>query len=275
MTKTYVASQVPALGPRRRHKMWQMRVARGLASSLTDSRPVRDHVTWLWEMGFSDGAIGAAAGLPQRTVWLARTGAHGKSRVQHAAMLRNVTHRPVPAQAVMLVPALGATRRIRALQAMGYTYAHLGAELSWAAPSFRRITSITQIKGETWFAIAELYDRLSGTPGPSELTMRRARNRGLASPIAWDGIDIDHPDSVPDLGCALEPDDDDDVRLARILAGEFDGAPTKAEKQAVYDHAIENGWLPAKVAEHLGMTKEAAERAILRRKAKLRKEAAA
>lgn len=271
--RTYIASQVPALGPGRVQKVYKMRVARGLASTLVDSTPIREHLTWLHELGFSDWAIAAAAVLPQRTVWQVRTGVYDKTRIHHAMLLRNVTHVPTPAQADMLVPALGAARRIRALQAIGHTYPSLEQHRGWKAGTVRSACDHQQIRGATWLAIESLFNELSGTPGPSKLGVKRARAAGFPPPIAWEGVDIDHPDSTPILDTtAPEQTAVDEVLVARILAGAHRGPVPNAERAAVLDHAVHNRWVARQLANALRISHDAADRALVRHRAKLRQQ---
>ncbi len=267
-------TKVPVLGNYKSRKLRKIRAAHGIPG-LVDSRPIREHVTWLWEIGFTDGSIGAAAGLPQRSVWLVRNGTYSQTRIEHASRLKQVTHVPVPAQADLFVPAFGAARRIRALQALGYTYAHLSAELSLPKESFHRFTQVRQIQGRNWLRVAELYERLNATVGPSSLTATKARNRGFVTPMAWYGLDIDHPDQQPAIGTDSEVGDIDAILLERVLAGEYAGNVPAPERLAVLNIAVEKGWSGSHVARLLNLKKEAGDRALVRHRKKLRDQAAA
>jgi hypothetical protein len=100
-----------------------------------------------------------------------------------------------------MVPAAGTVRRMRALAAIGWAPAEL-------APNFGSREQVLQIRaGRTAMVtvltasrVAAVYDRLSGTPGSSVRARNAARRAGWAPPLAWDGVDIDDPTAVPDLG---------------------------------------------------------------------------
>ena len=90
------------------------------------------------------------------------------------------------------VPALGTQRRIRALQALGWPIETIAAEAGWVHGN--SVTSIFQfesIQRRTRDRIANVYERLSATPGPSSRTRILATRKGYAPPLAWDCIDTD------------------------------------------------------------------------------------
>lgn len=87
-------------------------------------------------------------------------------------------------------------RRIRALQALGWSSAHLARELGYS----HRDALLSMIRGQwchrrTALRVFRLYERLCMTPGPSTITKARARKAGWPPPLAWD--DIDDPDEQP------------------------------------------------------------------------------
>lgn len=96
-----------------------------------------------------------------------------------------------------LVDVTGSRRRIRALQAIGWPTKILTAELGYThrdalAPLLYDARQCTRTRAEK---IADLYERLCMTPGPSNITRVRALRAGYAPPLAWD--DIDDPDEEP------------------------------------------------------------------------------
>lgn len=100
-----------------------------------------------------------------------------------------------------LVDATGSKRRIRALQAIGWPTRLICAELGYThrdalAPLLYDAEWITRSRA---VKIAELYERLCMTPGPSNITRIRALRAGFAPPLAWDDIDRDeHPTGMRD-----------------------------------------------------------------------------
>ncbi|MBF6326469.1 hypothetical protein IU451_28635 [Nocardia cyriacigeorgica] len=172
-----------------------------------------------------------------------------------------------------LVLNVGCRRRIEALHVMGHSGTVIGKHVDVKRATVSRWRMADRVYLETFDLIRGVYDKLWDVDGGCVRTKNWAADNGWTPPMGW--TDIDDPYEQPAVVEDSVDEDIDEMRVERIIAGAYIGPTTRDEKAAVYDHAIENGWLPAKVAEHLGMTKEAAERAILRRKAKLRKQEAA
>lgn len=96
------------------------------------------------------------------------------------------------------VDPTGTTRRLQALAALGHSGTALAAELGVARQRILEIRNTRlQIRRETAAQIADLYDRLSMTPGDSEVTKGRAAAKGWAPPLAWDDEAIDDPAAQP------------------------------------------------------------------------------
>jgi DNA-binding XRE family transcriptional regulator len=270
---TPIATTVPALGRFKAAKVRQVRASRGVPA-LVPSDHVRAHVEQLYAWGFNDTAIAAAAGVSQKTIWFIRRGEYPTSQIDRAARILAVTHIPVPDQSGMMIPNIGTRRRIHALMAIGWTQEELGSRLGVTKTAISVISRNVHVRYETWRAIADMYEQLSGTPGPSDLLATKSRQRGFAVPMAWEGRDIDHPDHMPDPGAVTESADVDEVLLHRIMRGEYKGDIPKPERDAIMNHAVENGWTGAKVAQVLNLKKTTGDRALVRRRAKLRQKAA-
>lgn len=264
-------SRVPTLGAYKVRKLYDLRQARGLSGTVPVEL-VASHVNQLYGWGFTDYAIAATAGIDQKTVRLIRHRRTSKVTAPYAARILSVTHAIVPAMAGMRIPNIGTSRRLHALSAIGWSQTELSKRLGVERSTLASYQTRPRVFYETWEAVKKLYEALSATPGPSAHARKTAMGRGYAPPIAWEGLDIDHPATQPDMGAAGDDSDIDEVKVERILRGDYRGPVTKAERAAVYGHAIENGWKPARLAEALHMKQESVERAILRRKADLRKQ---
>ena len=96
--------------------------------------------------------------------------------------------------------SIGVTRRLRALNALGYSQQdladRLGAHYSWICKLMSN--GRAQVNPDTVTRIADLYNQLSMTPGSSERARRAARIKGWAPPLAWDDDTIDDPHAQPD-----------------------------------------------------------------------------
>lgn len=113
------------------------------------------------------------------------------------------------------VPSIGAIRRIRALQAIGWDLARIAAAGGWAAKG--NVLSILKqdtILASTHDRIDAAYEALSGTPGPSIRSRRRGEREGWAPPLAWD--DIDSPTEQPSGVAASVVVHERSVRAERI-----------------------------------------------------------
>lgn len=120
------------------------------------------------------------------------------------------------------VSALGASRRLQALAAIGYTTSMLADEnLPESSLNSIRAGRQQQVRSSTDAAIRGLFDRLSLTPAPDSVSSRRAlryaRVYGWFPPAAWD--DIDDPDEQPQLSTD-GPSGVDEAAVYRRMAGD-------------------------------------------------------
>lgn len=132
------------------------------------------------------------------------------------------------------VSALGTTRRLRALMAIGWDQRTLATHLGWGNT---RVSNLVRgLNSEVTWSTAErvrvVYDRLHMTPMDGTFAARLvrtlARRQGWAAPLAWD--DIDH-DPEPAGGAVV--DAVDPVVVDRILAGEWRLPATREERVEV------------------------------------------
>lgn len=97
----------------------------------------------------------------------------------------------------------GTARRLRGLAALGWPRDLIATQLGCSVRTLRTMQAETDPRGRaavhraTAARVAALYDRLSGTPGPSTPTRRAAHDNRWPSPLLWDGIDIDDPTATP------------------------------------------------------------------------------
>lgn len=99
------------------------------------------------------------------------------------------------------VPALGTTRRIRALMALGHNSTTIGQAAGMSAFQVQQTAGNRQyVSPATRDRIVAAYDALSGTPGVSVKTRSRAQRAGWAPPLAWEYVDLDDPRARPVFG---------------------------------------------------------------------------
>ena len=144
------------------------------------------------------------------------------------------------------VPAIGTMRRLRALQAIGWTLTaiadHIGTKRSrvekWCNQSRVNVYTTTAVR------VAEVYEELCMTM-PTGRWATRTRNtairRGYLPPLAW--TDIDDPNERPNL---------------------VEGRRTDAETVAEWDHFRAAGYSIHSCANALGVKPTAIEKAIER-----------
>ncbi|HMM96542.1 hypothetical protein [Phycicoccus sp.] len=114
------------------------------------------------------------------------------------------------------VPSIGTIRRIQALMAIGWRKSDLEAA---GVPASNLITRPDRewVAATGWRRTRDVYDRLSMTPGPSQVCRDRARARGYLPPLAWDDDTIDDPRAVP-ATAAAGPREVDQVAVDRAVA---------------------------------------------------------
>lgn len=183
-----------------RRKLSELRRARGLPNTVPIEN-VRARITELHALGMTNLMIAHAAGVAKATV------GHIVRRNEHfvcidiAARIYTVDHRPHPNQLTVL--AIGARRRVRALNAIGWPTDYLADRLGQRA---RQVLNIAVGKPtmtyNLWQRIDTLYQELSGTPGPSDNSRVVAKRNGHLPPLAWEGRDIDDPRGQPDWAAA-------------------------------------------------------------------------
>lgn len=139
------------------------------------------------------------------------------------------------------VDATGTHRRIRALMAIGHRLRDIAAELGRSYDAVDKWLLAGSVHRDTARAVADLYERRSGTPGPHKGRRTRSRRRGYAPPLAWDDVDIDDPDATPNLG-GVDDDLVDEVALQQALAGTLPYRRLRpAERVEAYRRLVDEG----------------------------------
>lgn len=140
------------------------------------------------------------------------------------------------------IDSLGTSRRLRALSAIGWSLVELADHLGTTREAVQQWRSqrTPRVHRRTAATVAAVYERLSGTPGPSVNTRDRAATRGWPPPLLWDDIDIDNPNHYPTADPApsvqrsrIDPDDIHHLRSFGITM------PVIAERLGVETASIE------------------------------------
>lgn len=174
------------------------------------AEPIRAHVEKLLADGMSKRDICAQADVSRtmlRALLVGRPGRgevkpSGKVAINTAEKLLRVTYQPASLPAGTGINAVGATRRLRALVAIGYTQSDLCRRLGWLDSNGTRLFTgkAVTIRKITADKVTALYDELAMRPGSSQRARNHAVRRGWVPPLAWDDDLIDDPNGQPDLG---------------------------------------------------------------------------
>lgn len=178
-------------------KLAKYRSDKGI-STLVDAAPVKAHLAQLRAAGVGKRTIAQRAGVAQTVVNRLIGIDHSKpARRVHpdtAAKLLAVTAEAVADGQV--IDGTGTMRRAQALVAIGWTQADLAARIGWTLGNFNGLVhGRRDVTVGTARLVADLYDRLSMRPGPSQRARNISARYGWAPPLAWD--DIDNPAEQP------------------------------------------------------------------------------
>lgn len=237
-----------------RHR--RRRIKEGTWQHPVPAATIRRHLTLLSAAGMSLNAIAAAAQLSPGTVWpAARSGQLRYVQGATAAAILAVVPPDKPPLPAGMTDATGTARRLQALVAIGYSISdlsrrlgHKGMQQVWEWTR-RRQSTLTEVSAAK---VTDLYEKLSGTPGPSIRARNDARRNEWLPPLAWDDVDIDDPAAEPDV------DGDgpvvDEFAIELVLAGERRFSQLQPNEKLAVFRDYTAGWSPARVGRTLNMS---------------------
>lgn len=173
-----------------------------------DAEPVRQHVQALRDAGVGSRQIHAQSGISRTTITALMTGrpfrGTGPSNQVYADTAEKLLGIPIPASyegraAGANISAIGTTRRLRALVAIGHSQTTLCKRFGWNDSNASKLFtgSQTRVTTATASKVAAVYEELSMTPGTCQRAKNRAKKLGWHPPLAWDDDIIDDPDAQP------------------------------------------------------------------------------
>jgi hypothetical protein len=181
-------------------KLYKWRKANGI-QVFTDAAPVRAHILELRAVNVTDSMIAHASECDPQYIAYIADGTTQKMRPDIARRILDVSHIPDPRQHFVL--AIGFVRRMRGLTALGWPSMLIAERLGvHGKDKLNNMVRQTAIGYQRWAAMRDLYDELSGTPGPSRRSVAVGRRFQYMPPLAWEGIDIDDPRAQPDWAAA-------------------------------------------------------------------------
>lgn len=194
---TRVRSQIPYAPSPKHAKHARHRICPD-RPGYTDTTEVREHLHQLNSWGMLYRSIAADAGMNEVSVRNIASAARSTSmRTRYALRLLAVTHTPSERQGIVL--AIGAARRLRALQVLGHPLATFAEPTGMSVGTLWTIAYQYPATASTtygkWLAIHDVYEEWSATPGTDPRI--RKRHAGNPAPLDWEGVDINHPEAVP------------------------------------------------------------------------------
>ncbi|KAA6216443.1 hypothetical protein [Streptomyces filamentosus] len=163
------------------------------------SAAVRRLAHWA-NQGYSHTQIAAVAKINAPEVSKLLTGKQTSISLAHARRIQTA-HDPSGAPYHAMTDATGTIRRGRALYAIGYPLYRIAQDIPMNANDLGRLLMLESatVRQSIANGMAALYQRLSGTLGPSHLAVCAARRLRWDSPIAWDDDSVDDPAAIPDV----------------------------------------------------------------------------
>lgn len=180
--------------------------------SLEDYGRARSHFHTLSAAGWSLRAVAAHAGVAASDVSrFMRDGvdmphvAYGLMKIDPSTLPERTTAHS-GRDAEPFVSRIGTTRRLRALQVMGWPAGEIGARIG--KPERWVHNKLNQqgrwVRRSTHDLVAKVYREMSHLRGPSAKTRTIALARGYAGPADWDDIDTDEAPAKPDYLCQAD-----------------------------------------------------------------------
>lgn len=197
-------------GPRR-HQRWQpcrctecraaatrisksqaLRRLRGLPSYI-DRQAVATHVRALLDGGWTRVQIADTAQVGRKTIWNVLNSSLATVQTATAQALLALDPKAAPG----FRPAVGATRRVRALCAMGWPLWWTARQAGLSETGLRDISSgrTKSVSVARFDALDRVYRAYAMRPGPSESAKKTARAKQWVTAAAWN--DIDDPNDKP------------------------------------------------------------------------------
>ncbi|MBO8150704.1 hypothetical protein HYG77_35725 (plasmid) [Rhodococcus sp. ZPP] len=221
-----------------------------------DTVDVRYHINALMCAGMTTALIAELASVPVATIRSLRSTSTRTTTSAIAAAILSITFHP--SRGRDLTPAVGARRRLRALNAMGYGDPSLAHRLNVEVDVVTSMPEKGLIPSELWEAVDEIYDELSMRPGPDADLREQARAEGLVPPLGWDDDEIDNPKARShERERATGAVAADEVVIVRRLSGEQ--VPMRnCERREIIRMAYEQRWSPSLLADKLAIKYDSA-----------------
>lgn len=196
--------------------------------------PLRKHLESLLAIGMTVSMVAENCGASKHFILDVKHHKYEVARYGPAERLMQANHLPAPQMTMVL--AVGASRRIRALAAIGWSGYYLAERVGTNQRMISKMHDVTYCTFKQWQQYADLYDELSMKVGPWQKAKDYAANHEWRNPMEWEGYDIDDP--------RIE------APLARRLSQQF-LQQERAEMRAEILRLQGDGWTPPMIARRL------------------------
>lgn len=188
---------------------WQKLYRTGhLRSGFIDPTPTREHITEYINRGGTFLSLSKHARTACSTISEIYADTTKRIRVGVADRILAVPMRP---------SNVGCVRRLNALTALGHPMPIIATAGGSTADTFHAALQKARFVDAVAWQTVHAFNKLQGTPSHvacAKYVAACAKRRGAVPPLAWFGVDIDDPTSVPDIGEITRLTVDD--RLAEI-----------------------------------------------------------
>lgn len=162
-----------------------------------DAKVLREHIQTLRKAGASIRAISRESGLSYRHLQFIMDGEYDTAKRTTARKLLRL--QPGTIESGRTVPAIGITRRLQALNAMGYEHTDIAARVGCDRSRISMLCTgrNKNVSRALRDQILAVYTQLEMKPGPSDIARRNAARKGYAVPLLWNEESIDDPSARP------------------------------------------------------------------------------
>lgn len=184
-----------------RSMWWALRESRGDCDWI-DAAPAVAALRVLRARGWRWRQLETAARRKRTTLQELHDGRHALIRRYRAHDILAIT--PTWQPTMVSVPAIGSSRRVRAMMWQGWPYLDIAERVEMTVASVRNIHYMPATSARTAMTLAQLCQDWGHRPGPSGRARTWARKASAVPLAAWPEDSIDDPAAEPDLAAVRD-----------------------------------------------------------------------
>lgn len=152
-------------------------------------------------------------------------------------------------------PAIGTTRRLRALAVAAWSARIIAERINRSVRHVQDLQAgaVTDVTIGTYYAVRDLYDELTWTPGPRKATRTAALKRGWKPALAWDDDTIDDPKAKPQGMYESPKLMHDEIAVLRAVGGDQGVHLSSADRAEAIAILTARGLTARAIAERMGL----------------------